>query len=227
MAVICDDLKFIYFLSPGTGSSSLLSFFINNFNARTIPYPDVNLFDDGGKLMVSEKHSTYSQLLNHGLLDEKQNNYLRITGVRNLYDYFYAEWYRSKTKFIKLLPDKNSWIYKTKNSKRKIASIINAATMDFSDWLVKEIGHHYKNNTKIMFHREFVDHADVVIRREHISEDVHKILSEKLNIDKKFEMPKQNITNKDRCYWKYYSKEAREMVHSVYQPYLEKFGYVF
>ena len=92
---------------------------------------------------------------------------------------------------------------------------------------VKQLEHKYKNSKKIMFHSEYVDNADVFIRREHLSEDLHKILSEKLNIDKKFEIPKQNITHKDRCYWKYYSKEAREMVHSVYQPYLEKFGYVF
>ncbi|MEO0835370.1 MAG: hypothetical protein AAFY16_05125, partial [Cyanobacteria bacterium J06642_3] len=118
MALVCDELKFIYFLAPGTGSSALYQYFIDNFDVKRVPDSDENIVSEDGSVVIRAKHSTFEELKKNNLLSPEQCKYLKITGTRNPYDYFYAEWYRSRTRFSQLLADENSWIYHTPKGKK-------------------------------------------------------------------------------------------------------------
>ena len=227
MALVCDELKFIYFLAPGTGSSSLYQYFLDNFDVKRIPDSDENIVLDNGKTVVKSKHSTFKELKQHGFLSPERLKYLRITGTRNPYDYFYAEWYRSRTRFSKLLADESSWIYHTPNGKKRIAEIVDSLILDFPEWLEKRLKVRYQNQKKSMLHPQYIYHADAYIRMENMNDDIHQILLEHCGVDRAIDVGKKNVTNRDRCYWQHYSLSARNMVQAVFKPYLNKFNYSF
>ena len=227
MALVCDELKFIYFLAPGTGSSSLYQYFLDNFDVKRVPDSDENIMAEDGKTIIQSKHSTFEELKNHNFLNAERLSYLKITGTRNPYDYFYAEWYRSRTRFIKNLGDESSWIYHTPNGKKRIAEIVDTIVMEFPEWLEKRLKVRYENKQKAMLHPKYVNHADAFIRMENMNQDIHDILLEHCGIDKKIDVYKKNVTDRDRCYWQHYSRTARNMVHTVFKPYINKFDYAF
>ncbi|MEM7758249.1 MAG: hypothetical protein AAGF83_00100 [Cyanobacteria bacterium P01_G01_bin.67] len=227
MALVCDELKFIYFLAPGTGSSALYKYFQDNFDVKKIPDSDENIVAEDGKVVVRSKHSTLAELKENNLLNSEQLNYLKITGTRNPYDYFYAEWYRSRTRFSKLLADESSWVYRTPKGKKRIAEIVDSIILEFPDWIEKRLKNRYESKQKAMLHPEYVYHSDAFIRMENMNEDIHNILLNHCGVDKKIEVPKKNVTNRDRCYWQHYSLSARNMVKTVFKPYINKFDYSF
>ena len=227
MALVCDELKFIYFLAPGTGSSSLYQYFLDNFDVERVPDSDDNIMSEDGKVLVKSKHSTFKELKENNLLTPERLEYLRITGTRNPYDYFYAEWYRSRTRFSKLLADENSWIYRTPKGKKRIAEIVDSILLEFPDWLEKRLGHKYEQKKKAMLHPEYIHQADAFIRMENMERDIHDILLKHCNMDKKIRVPKKNVTDRNRCYWQHYTSSAREIVGTVFKPYINKFDYSF
>ena len=78
-----------------------------------------------------------------------------------------------------------------------------------------------------MLHLQYVDCADTFIRMENMNQDLHHILLEHCRIDREIDVCQKNVTNRDRCYWQHYSLLARNMVHTVFKPYLDKFNYIF
>ena len=192
MAVIVDKLQLIYFLAPGTGSTSVQNFLITNYSGRNVP--ESTLKDRDGKILLKGKHSTFSELLNKDFLDEKQANFLKLTGTRNPYDFFYADWYRHRTRWIKEIKKKSSWVF---DKPKKLNQIVECVTMDFSEWIVNKLRRHYEQKRQIMMHREYVRNADKFIRMEHMNEDIKKILSDILQ-SSAFEVsiPKINVTSR-------------------------------
>ncbi|MEM7590814.1 MAG: hypothetical protein AAF383_04740 [Cyanobacteria bacterium P01_A01_bin.83] len=227
MALVCDELKFIYFLAPGTGSSALYQYFIDNFNVKRVPDSDENIVSEDTTTVIQSKHSTFEELKKYNFLNSEQLNYLKITGTRNPYDYFYAEWYRSRTRFSKHLTDESSWIYNTPKGKQRIGEIVDSIILDFPEWLEKRLKAKYETKKKAMLHPQYVNHADAFVGMENMNEDIHNILLDHCGVDKKIEVPRKNVTKRDRCYWQHYSFSARKMVETVFKPYINKFDYSF
>lgn len=227
MALVCDELKFIYFLAPGTGSSSLYQYFLDNFKVERVPDSDENVISEDGKTVIKSKHSTFMELKENNLLTPERLEYLRITGTRNPYDYFYAEWYRSRTRFSKLLTDENSWVYRTPKGRKRIAEIVDSILLEFPEWLEKRLGHKYEQQKKAWLHPEYIHQADAFIRMENMEHDIRDILLKHCNIDKKITVPKKNVTDRNRCYWQHYTASARDIVSTVFKPYINKFDYSF
>ena len=225
MAVIVDQLKLIYFLAPGTGSTAVADFLLNNYQGENIPNNDVKSSE--GNLLLNGKHSTFPELKKANLLDVHQIQYLKITGVRNPYDFFYAEWYRHRTRWIKEVRNKSSWVF---TNEKKLQEIVDCVTMDFSEWVINKLRHNYETKRQVMLHIEYLDNADMFVRMEYINKDMSKIISKclgKLEEKVTINVPKINVTDRDREYWRYYSREARQILEFVYQPYIKKFNYCF
>lgn len=229
MAIVCDDLKLIYFLAPGTGSSAVSQFFIDNFNGQKVPDSENNIFSEDGKFLMRGKHSTYDQLVKNNLLNSEQKKYLRVTGIRNPFDYYYGEWYRSRNRFSKMLADQSSWIYKSEDGHTKIKDIVNSLTMDFSEWLEHKFKQKYAQKKQLLLHTQYVEQADSFIKMENANQDIKNILVKNCGVAEKtkIEVPKKNYTDRDRCYWKHYNQKSRDMITYIYQPYLNKFDYSF
>ena len=227
MAIICNELKLIYFLAPGTGSSALSDFLVKNYNGRRVPDSAHNLLDKNGNFIIHGKHSTYNELVAHNLITKEEQSYLKITGIRNPFDYFYAEWFRSRTRFSRLLGDRSSWVYSDKNPQSRIDEIVNTVVMEFSDWIVHKFKGPYQKQKHLSLHPQYINYADAFVKSEHMNRDLTKILSEHCGLNTRIEVPKKNVSSRDRCYWRHYSREARITLGTVYQPYLEKFDYAF
>jgi hypothetical protein len=82
VAVIVDKLNSIFFLSPGTGSTSLSKFFIDHFDAKWA------IEGSNGK------HATPREVSSAGF-DLKR--YLCITTTRNPFDFYISQYYKKRT----------------------------------------------------------------------------------------------------------------------------------
>lgn len=228
MAIICEKLKIIYILAPGTGSSAVSKFLIDNFNGKAMPDSDENIFSQDGKFLFKAKHSTYKELVKHNMLNKEQSNYLIVTGVRNPFEYFYAQWYRKRHRVSRNLSNQSSWIYKLKDPEQKINEIIDCLTLDFSEWIEKKFQDIYKEKRKLLLHPEYVNQANVYIRKEKMDQDLEKIIVKQCGKNQKIKVPKVNVSrDRDASYWRHYSKEAREIIEYIYEPYFRKFNYRF
>jgi hypothetical protein len=82
MAVVIEDLKVIFFLSPGTGSTSLSAFFLEHFGANWIVGPNAG------------KHATPQEVRDHGF---DLNSYLCVTTTRNPCDFYISQYHKKRT----------------------------------------------------------------------------------------------------------------------------------
>ncbi|ELS03169.1 hypothetical protein Xen7305DRAFT_00028890 [Xenococcus sp. PCC 7305] len=228
MAIICDELKMIYLLAPGTGSSALSKFLIDTFGGKAVPESEVDVFSQDGQFLLRGKHCTYKELLKNNMLNKEQSQYLVVTGVRNPFEYLYAEWYRSRHRTSRNLGNKSSWIYNVKNSERKINDIIDTLTMDFSEWIEKRYKDLYGEKKRAFLHSEYIHQSQAYIRKEEMNQDLEKIIAENCGKQMTIKVPKVNVSrDRDASYWRHYSAEAREIIEYIYQPYLRKFSYYF
>jgi hypothetical protein len=225
MAIIVEKLKLIYFSTPGTGSTATGNFLVNNYECKNVPETDIKNSD--GKILVRGKHSSFPELKKANLLNEQELQYLRVTGVRNPYDFLYAQWYRSRTRWINQLGNKKSWIF---NNEKKIREIVDCVIMDFSEWVIKKLKRHYKVKRQFLLHEEYLTDMNMFVRMENIDEDMSKVLSQCLGVPEaevQVSVPEVNVTKREREYWKFYAEKARTFVEFVYKPYLSKFNYFF
>ena len=225
MAIIVEKLKLIYFLTPGTGSTATGDFLVNNYECKNVPETDIKNPD--GQILVRGKHSSFSELKKANLLNKQQLQYLKVTGVRNPYDFFYAEWYRHRTRWVIELRNRKSWVF---NNKNKLQEIVDCVTMDFSEWIIKKLGQNYKIKRQLMLYEEYLTDINMFVRMENIDEDMSKVLSQCLGVPEaevQVSVPEVNVTKREREYWKFYAEKARTFVEFVYKPYLSKFNYFF
>lgn len=229
MATYCKEYELIYFASPGTGSTSIEYVFLEQLSGIYLEANE-HLFKYG------TRHATFHELVK---LKQKNdidalpllsnidlNNVIKVTSIRNPFEYYYADWFRNRNKWIDLLEDSESWVYQQPS---KIRQIVKAVKLPFSDWLIDQLGEKFKSGVVMHLNREYVDTADVVLRLENLTEDLSK-LSTYLELDNDLVELKLNVTKKSDSsspYWQAYSKDARLLIEKVFEPTLSKFGYKF
>lgn len=84
MAIICDDLKILFIMVPGTGCTVVGRALTDHFGGRFLPETDLVR---NGRVTHSMKHNTVAQLIADGLLDEPTlKNHLVVATVRHPLD---------------------------------------------------------------------------------------------------------------------------------------------
>lgn len=222
MAIIVNDLDAIFTMAPGTGSSALSEFLLTNVSgARQVPDSDIEV---DGKVICKMKHSTVSELVAAELISQDRVARCRVvTGVRNPFDYIYAEWFRMRTRWVKLLKNNKSWVHKNPG---KISDIIDSLTLDFNEFVKHKYGE-MSGNRQLSVNQSFVSEANDFVRTENLSEDISRVLSEMLNEPCDYKVPLKNVTREDRDYWRHYDGESRGIIQNLYSEYMNRFGYVF
>ena len=209
MALLDHAAGIIVTAAPGTGSTSLIAAFRADRHAVPLPLQD----EHAG---VDAKHGTVGELVAAGLLPAAHG--LRIvTTTRNPFDFYVAEWQRTRTRWVEELRDRGSWVHTRPGA---IERIIDAVTLDFEPWLHKalDVAPGAAPGPR-RINRSHLDEADVVLRMELLEADLRELL------DLDLAVPRTNVTERDRAYWRRYSSTGRRLVEQAHAADLERFGY--
>ena len=223
MAIISDKFSYLYLVAPGAASTTVSSYLNKHCDGSWLPKKDV--LNGDGHYLVRKKHTTIPELIEGQLLtSEVLDTLFKFTTVRNPFDRVFSQWHRSRVKWSKELEDSESWIYKAPG---KAKSIQDTLEYDFSDWVKLRFGKFYKQGVKKHLYADYIDGVDCVIKSENLDVELKGFL-EKIGVDSSIEIASKNITpKKDKPYWQYYSREARDIVTSIFEPDIIKFGYSF
>ncbi len=198
--------------APGTGSTSLIESFRAGRTTNAVPA------DGSAGHGVDAKHATVGQLVAAGLLPAGHG--LRIvTTTRNPFDFYVAEWQRSRTRWVLELRDRQSFVHTQPGA---IERIVDAVTLEFEPWLHKALDVAVDAQPAARrLHRGHLEEADVVLRMEALEADLADLLGLVLAV------PRVNVTERDRAYWRHYSSTARRLVEVAHAEDLARFGYAF
>lgn len=201
--------KIVVSAAPGTGSTSLLDALAD----RADP-----VGSDGERRAagLDPKHATVTQLIGAGLMSPDHGHTI-VTTTRNPFDYWVAEWYRTRTRWLPELRRPDSWVYRVDGM---IDRIVDAVELDFDQWIERALGPHAADGRVLHLNPGHVAEADVVLRME----DLDRTAPAVLGLDS---IPHHNKTPKATPYWHHYSRRARTLVSTVHAPDLERFGYRF
>lgn len=210
MALLDRAAGIIVTAAPGTGSTSLIAAFRADRDAVPVPPPGE---EHAG---VDAKHSTVGELVAAGVLPAA-HGWRIVTTTRNPFDFYVAEWQRTRTRWVEELRDRRSWVHTQPGA---IERIIDAVTLDFEPWLHKALDvAPGAAPAARRLNRSHLEEADVVLRMELLESDLRELLGLDLVV------PRTNVTERDRAYWRLYSATARRLVEQAHAADLERFGY--
>ncbi len=219
MALVVDELGLIVTAAPGTGSTSLLAHFQSYPTARAVPTEDRVL---DGVVVVDAKHATVKQLAAAGMIGPADVAGKRVvTTTRNPFDFWVAEWHRTRTRWLAELRRPESWVYRQEGM---LDRIVDAVEHDFDRWLELALGADGRAGRTMHVNAGHVAEADVVVRMEHMDDEVATLTG---TSPARCSVPHLNITVRDRPYWQWYSAASRALVEQVHAPDLGRFGYRF
>ncbi len=209
MALIDPAAHLLVTAAPGTGSTALRDALLAQRDVREVP--ESGQVRAGG---VDVKHGTARQLVAAGLLPADHG--LRVvTTTRNPFDFYVAEYERSRTRWVHELRDPTSWVHATPGA---VDSVVDALTLEFDAWLVRALGGTAAPRRVNAGH---VDEADVVLRMEHLEADLRDLTGLALTI------PRTNVTDRERAWWRSYGLEGRRLVETAHAEDLARYGYAF
>jgi hypothetical protein len=219
MALVVDELGLIVTAAPGSGSTSLLAHFQSYPTARTVPAED-RVCD--GVVVVDAKHATVRQLEVAGMISPTDLAGKRVvTTTRNPFDFWVAEWHRTRTRWLAELRRRESWVYRQEGM---IGRIVDAVEHDFDPWLELALGAAARGGRTMHLNAGHVAEADVVVRMERMDEEVAALTG---TSPADVAVPHVNVTVRERPYWQWYSAASRALVEQVHAPDLARFGYRF
>ncbi|KQT93547.1 hypothetical protein ASG49_00605 [Marmoricola sp. Leaf446] len=213
MALVDRGSGLVLTAAPGTGSTALREAFLTRPGVVEVPAKGAEL-RTAREAGVDAKHGTVRELVGCGLLTADHG--LRVvTTTRNPFDFYVAEYERTRTRWVLELRDPDSWVHTTPGA---LDGIVAALTLDFPVWLARAVG---DPDGSRRINRGHVEEADVVLRMEHLEDDVRRLLGLDLPV------PATNVTERERAYWRLYTVEGRRLVERTHAADLERFGYRF
>lgn len=228
MPIHLKEKNILFTMSPGTGSSALEKFLKEQAGQydEMVILPDEKGVKSSYSILADTKHCTYENLKAAGVIDD--DDITIVTGIRNPWDYWYSEWYRTRTRWIYEIRDINSWVVQDADARRML---IECCTMDFSDWIEFRFAAAAKNGTQIQINAAHTIEADHFLRMESLEQDLHGYLRTVYG-DAVGEFPQiaqYNTTKKPNndAYWQHYTPKARTIITTVMRAYIDRFGYLF
>jgi hypothetical protein len=225
MAILCPRYSLLFIMTPRTACTAIGELLLTQFGGEFIPAKEI--LDSRGRISVPRKHTTLSQLIQHGLLTVTESeSLLKVAAVRNPFDSLVSEYLKKRFKYKPLLSDPSSWINRLP---RFAEDIRYCQTHSFNAWIFrlcsKKIIKRLLRNQPSMF-ADYTEGMDVVMRYESIEKDLDEVFK-RAGISSKAEIPVVNRTDErnNRDYRSFYSRPAALMVRCAYSYDLKTYGY--
>lgn len=208
MALLDADAGLLVTAAPGTASTAL--------REALLARPSVTEVPPSGKVRaagIDVKHATVGELVRAGFVPA-DHGWRIVTTTRNPFDFYVAEYERTRRRWVHELRDPGSWVHQTPGA---VDRIVDAVTLEFDEWLAKALAEPGPRR----INRGHVDEADVVLRMEHLEHDLRELAALDISV------PATNVTDRERAYWQSYDVASRRLVEAAHADDLALFGYVF
>lgn len=208
MALLDTAAGLLVTAAPGTASTALREALLARPAVTEVPA--VSGVRAAG---IDVKHATAGELVRAGFLAPDHG--LRIvTTTRNPFDFYVAEYERTRRRWVHELRNPDSWVHSTPGA---VGRIVDAVTLEFNEWLAGAIA----DSGPRRINRGHVEEADVVLRMEHLELDLRELLGLEVTV------PATNVTDRERAYWRAYDVTSRELVEAAHADDLATFAYAF
>jgi hypothetical protein len=222
MAILCREAGLLLLQAPHTGSTSLGTLLRERLGGEMLVHERVR--DEGGRVVLRQKHQTLAQLLDAGLITPEQRaGLLVVVGVRDPYDLVLTEYARNREAGAIPAPERLL---------RRLGLVGSAYTpADFERFVRRRYAP--AAPLRLLGRRPFVPvdwtaGADHVIRFERMQADLDEALH-KVGVTEPLPLPHRNPTSsrQDVHYSTLYTPRAREIVERAYRRELDRFGYSY
>ncbi len=227
MAILCPRYNLLFIMTPRTACTAIGELLCKQFGGEFIPGKDI--LDSQGRISVQRKHSTLSELIQHGLLTGTESaSLLKVAAVRNPFDSLVSVYLKKRFKYKSLLSDPSSWVNRLPGYAEDMRY---CQTHSFNAWIFrlcsKKVIRRLLGNQPSMF-ADYTRGMDVVMRYESIAKDLGEVF-QRAGMSSKAEIPVINRTDErnDRDYRSFYSRPAALMVRGAYSYDLRTYGYRF
>lgn len=208
MALLDPDLGLLVTAAPGTASTAL--------REALLARPSVTEVPASGEVRaagIDVKHATVAELVRAGFVPA-DHGWRIVTTTRNPFDFYVAEYERTRRRWVHELRDPESWVHQTPGA---VDRIVDAVTLEFDEWLAKALAEPGPRR----INRGHVDEADIVLRMEHLEQDLRELAGLDVAV------PATNVTDRERAYWRAYDVAGRRRVEAAHADDLALFGYAF
>lgn len=222
MAVLSRRVGYLFVAAPRTGCTAVGDILCKERAGHWFPEKDVT--DADGRIVVERKHTTVSALFDHGLLNEQALNSLFVfTAVRNPFDSLLSLWVKKRTTYQPLRDDPDSFVHWDQDFVEDMDFVRDHT---FSEWIERQYGRYENDGQRRQLYSPFLRSVDHVMRYERLQSDFDAVLTH-LGCEP-IEIPVINPTEgRDPDYRRHYTLRAREIIETVFAADLEQFGYSF
>lgn len=229
MAVFSERYNYIFFANPQTASKAIAKTLIDKVDGKQMPEKEITR---DGNLLVRKHHASYSQLVEADLMSAaKLDGMFKFTCVRDPFDQLVSKYLKHCER---LKNDETSYPW-LKKAKRGTIGVDEATVKNrgFALWLL-HLRERYVKTSKIEDNiMDFLDHADLVLRFESLSDGFAEFLK-RVGIEESIPIVEFNVTEaraeapkKKRNYADFYDPASVKLVETMYAPVIERFGYRF
>jgi hypothetical protein len=171
---------------------------------------------------ILRKHATYSQFLEIASEEEKQ--YFVFAGVRNPLDVAVTKYMRYKTNHNQIYTTPRQLVEHGGSVSWYDLMVFRFTQRSNSDFAAYfRIFHRLPYSDAVS--RDAKEHAQFIIRFEHLQEDFAEVLR-RLGIEQKRPLPQVNKTKaKETDFLSCYSSDITQQATQVFGPYMEEWGY--
>lgn len=201
MAVLCREHRLLYLGNKRTGSTAVGRALELRFGGIYLPS---KRFVTASGEVVSRRHSTLRQVLEHGLLDVDVHELCKFTTVRNPFDSLVSLW--AKLRF----------------RANRAGSWVHSKDVSFATWVEKRFG----DAEPTSMHADFAEGADAILRFERLSMDLSDLVAS-LGLPPIVLEPQNTTVERIRDYRSYYDDRTRAIVERVFRDDLDRFDYSF
>lgn len=227
MAVFSVEFSYIFFANPQTASKAIARTLERELGGKPLHR---RISNDQRSTLKKLHHLTYPLVVENELLPRRKlDRMVRVTGVRNPYDLMVSRYLKHRDRFTQEA-ERYPWVqHENKAGIRR--SVAHATAKSFPEWLQVQYG----RKKEVRGYREYLDHADIVIRFEAIQHDFDVLLRH-LGVDRPITVERENVTvqrgggdtsRPKLHYADFYDDESRELVGRIFQTVIDRFGYRF
>lgn len=201
MAVLCREQRLLFIGNKRTGSTAVGRALESAFGAVYVPNERyVSARDE----VVSRRHSTLRQLVEHRLLDIPLDELHKFTTVRNPFDSLVSQWAKLRFRANR----EGGWV--------------QSRAVSFPSWIEKRFAHADPTS----MHAEYVEGVDVVLRFERLAADLDDLLASR-GLPSIIVARENATVERSPDHREYYDDRAREIVARVFREDLARFDYEF